>query len=207
VRYIAEIEPWLFTPKIFQPKFLHGYREIASELKKCLKTKQSIEVFVNLSNIFNLRGENINYIYRKMPYPRSKSEKELNQFGCFSGSFHATITLAYYMGFRKVYLVGFDAWTIQPARTLRWYELGDGEYFNPTNFAFDYLNVIRPEMEIYTISKDGDSCNVKNITYTSHTGKQPEFKENHELVSRNILNILSTCAQYKIFKKQLTNNE
>ncbi len=200
VKYIAEIEPWLFTPKFIQPKFLHGYRYIAAELKKHLERIHSAEIFVNLSNRLNLSGKNVNYIYRTIPKPRNMIDEEINKLGCFSGSFHATLTLAYYMGFKKVYLVGFDAWTIQPARTLRWYELGDGEYFNPTNFAFDYLSVLKPEIDIYTISRDGGSCNVKNISYLDYTGKAPKYKENYELLSEEMLHILHTCHQYKIFQ-------
>lgn len=62
------------------------------------------------------------------------------------------------MGFSNVYLVGFDAWTIQPAKTRRWWEIGDGEYFMPTNFATNFLNVLFKEMKIFTISLEGNSC-------------------------------------------------
>jgi hypothetical protein len=201
VRYIALVEPWLFVPKLFQPKILHGLRKIAAEYRKRIFRLPDTKFFVSLSNQFSLSGKNVNYVYRKLPNPRNAIDKQLNQFDIFGGSFHASLSLAYYMGFKKVYLVGFDAWTIQPARTLRWYELGDGEYFDPTNFALDYLNVLKPEIDIYTISKDGESCNVKNISYTSYTGKQPEFKENYELLSEHMLNTLATCNEYKIFSK------
>jgi hypothetical protein len=105
------------------------------------------------------------------------------------------------MGFSKVYLVGFDAWTIQPSRTLRWYELGEGKIYDPKgNFAMNFLDILKEQMEIYTISKDGTSCNVKNINYEDFTGMKPVFKENHELVSPYYLEVLNTFPDYNIFK-------
>lgn len=207
VKYIIEIEPWLFVPKIIQPKILHGYRQIAAALKQKLQSIDSIEIFVNLSNRFNISGENINYIYRNIPNPRNQLDKAINGMGCFAGSFHATLTLAYYLGYKKVYLVGFDAWTIQPARTLRWYELGDGEYLKTTNFAIEYLIALKSKMDIYTISKDGDSCNVKNINYKEYTGKLPKFKENTELLSRHYLDIISTRSDYKVYSDDNKKNK
>lgn len=201
IRYIALVEPWLFVPKLIQPKILHGLREIAKEYKKRIDSLSDREFFVSLSNRLSLSGQNINYVYKNLPKPRNITGKQLNKFDCFAGSFHASLSLAYYMGFKKIYLVGFDAWTIQPARTLRWYELGDGEYFHPTNFALDYLKKLKPETDIYTISKDGTSCNVKNISYVSYTGKEPKYKENNELLSEHMLNVLDTCHEYKIFSE------
>jgi len=199
VRYIALVEPWLFVPKIFQPKILHCLRQIAAEYKNRIASLPDKEFFVSLSNRFSLSGKNINYVYRNLPNPRNEVDKQINQHNCFAGSFHASLSLAYYMGFEKIYLVGFDAWTIQPARTLRWYEAGGGEYFNPTNFALEFLNVLKSKIDIYTISKDGKSCNVKNISYASFTGKKPEYKENIDLLSEHFLKVLSTCHEYKIF--------
>ena len=203
VRYIALVEPWLFVPKLFQPKILHCLRQVAEEYKCHIAGLTDKEFFVSLSNRFSLSGRHINYVYRNLPNPRNSTDKKLNQFGCFGGSFHASLSLAYYMGFKNIYLVGFDAWTIQPARTLRWYELGDGEFFNPTNFALDYLSVLKSEVDIYTISREGKSCNVKNLSYSNYTGKMPEYKENHELLSEHMLNVLSTCHEYKIFSNEI----
>lgn len=198
-RYIALVEPWLFAPKIFQPRILHCLRHIAAEYKRRIASLPDKEFFISLSNRFFLKGNNINYVYRNLPNPINMIDRRLNQFDCFAGSFHASLSLAYYMGFKRIYLVGFDAWTIQPARTLRWYELGDGEYFKPTNFALEYLQVFKSEIDIYTISRDGDSCNVKNVSYASFTGQRPIYRENYELLSEHMLNILSTCHEYKIF--------
>ncbi len=198
VRYIALVEPWLFVPKIFQPEILHCLRQVAVEYKRRIASLPDREFFVSLSNRFSLSGANINYVYRNLPNSRNEIDKQLNQLDCFGGSFHASLSLAYYMGFKKIYLVGFDGWTIQPSRALRWYELGEGEFFQPTNFATEFLDVLKTEIDIYTISYDGQSCNAKNISYETYTGKSPAFRENYSLLSEHHLKVLATCAEYKV---------
>jgi hypothetical protein len=202
-KYYVLIEPWLFVSKILQPKILHDLRQIAAEYKKCIDILRDKEIFINLSNIFSMSGANINYVYQKLPKPRNRTDQLVNQLDCFGGSFHASLTLAYYLGFKKIYLVGFDAWTIQPARALHWYELGDGEFFNTTNFASEFLELLKSTIDIYTISKDGQSCNVKNISYETYTRKTPAYKENHELLSERSLHVLATYPKYKIFPTKI----
>ncbi|MBU3564449.1 hypothetical protein [Polynucleobacter sp. MWH-HuK1] len=205
VKYILITEPWLFVPKLFQPNitYLHQLVHIANEYKNLIVSTPEKEFFVSLSNRFALTGKNIHYVYRGLPQIRNKTDALLGNFDLFGGSFHAALSLAYYMGFKKAYLIGFDGWTIQPARALRWYELGPGEFFEPTNFALDFLRALRPEIDIYTISKDGESCNVKNISYESFTGKAPKYSENHELLTNRHLNILATFPEYKIFSNKI----
>ncbi len=200
VRYITLVEPWLFVPKIFQPKTLYCLRQIAAEYKNRIASLSDKEFFVSLSNRFSLSGDNINYVYKNFPKPRNQTDKQLNLFDCFAGSFHASLSLAYYMGFKKVYLVGFDAWTIQPARALRWYELGEGEFFRPTNYAIQFLDVLKMDLDIHTISYDGQSCNVKNISYETYSGKAPVFRENYSLLSEHYLKVLATCSEYKVLR-------
>jgi len=200
VRYVTLVEPWIFTPKLFQPSIIHVLKEIAAEYRKLIKRTPDKEFFVSLSNRFSLTGANINYVFRGFPESRNHTDELLEQFDLFNGSFHASLSLAHYLGFSKIYLVGFDAWTIQPARTLRWYELGEGEFFEVNNFATDFLDVLKKDIDINTISKDGESKNVKNISYQSYTGKDIEFKENYQIMDEHYLNVLSTCSEYKIFQ-------
>jgi hypothetical protein len=200
VRYILLVEPWVFVPNIFQPKILHCLRLIAAEYKNRIASLPDKEFFVSLSNRLSLSGKNINYVYRRLPNPRNEIDRRLNQLECFGGSFHASLSLAYYMGFKKIYLVGFDGWTIQPARALRWYELGEGEFFQSTNYATEFLDILKMDLDIYTISYEGQSCNVKNISYETYSGKVPVFRENYSLLSEHYLKVLATCSEYKVLR-------
>lgn len=203
VRYCTMIEPWIFTPDFLQPNIpsVTEFRAVTKGYKSIIKNNPDKQFFVHPMNCFSLSGENVNFMFRELPKSRNKTDDLLRQFDCFGGSFHAALTLAYYLGFKKIYLVGFDAWTIQPARTLRWYELGEGEFFEPTNFATEFLEVLKTEIDIYTISMDGQSCNVKNISYEAYTGKLPTFRENFELLSEYHLNVLATYPGLRIYPK------
>lgn len=200
VKYCLMIEPWLFAPKFIQNNNIHNimYKSITSEYKLFIRERLDINFFVHLSNLLSISGRNVDYIFRGVP-SKERSDALSMHFNLFGGSFHASLTLAYFLGFTKIYLVGFDAWTIQPARTLHWYELGNVVFFKPTNFATEFLEAIKTQAEIYTISAEGESRNVINISYKDHTGKSPRFRENHELISEHHLKVLATFPSYNIF--------
>ena len=205
VRYCSLIEPWLFVPSLLQPdlKSLSEYKVIAEAYKTIIKTNPDKEFFVHLSNCFSLKGKNINYVFRGLPKIRNRTDALLSQFNLFSGSFHASLALAYHLGFSKVFLLGFDAWTIQPSRNLHWYELGKGVFFEPATLAAEFLEILKSKVDIntITISDDDFSRNVTAISYKTYTGKSPEFKENYELLDKRYLNILASYPGYKIYAK------
>jgi hypothetical protein len=158
-----------------------------------------MDFFVNLSNRFSISGRNIHYVFRGLPSTRSATDERLADFDLFAGSFHASLALAYYMGFSQVYLVGFDAWTIQPARSIRWYELGEGAVMEPTNLALEFLGVLREAMDIYALTAGGCSQNVTAVDYQAHTGTAPRFRENHELLDDRYLQLMNGCGIYNIY--------
>lgn len=199
IKYATLAAPWVFLPKLLQPRMYHLLGGIASEYKRLVRNARHIEFFINLSNMPSLSGANVTHIYRGLPRERNFTDGLLRGFDLFAGSFHASLTLAYYLGFSKIYLVGFDAWTIQPSRNMHWYERGEGVFFEPVNLATDFLDVIRRSADIYTISADGQSKNVVNISYESYTGKKPLFRENDQLLAPHHLAVLATYPGYKIF--------
>jgi len=199
VKYISSVGAWKFVPKILQPKTQLKLRSITNEYRKIIEKNKDIEFFVHISNYFSLMGSNINYVYKTFPVVRNKTDELLINTNLFGGAFHSSLAIAYLLGFTKIYLVGFDAWTIQPARSLRWYELGEGEFFEATNFATDFLEILGKNIDIYTISSDGTSKNVKNISYQDYTGKKPEFRENFELIERHLLDVIDTALELKIY--------
>jgi len=201
VKYVSFVAPWIFLPRWLQPQLYHQFRTIAAEYRRLMRARRDIEFFINATNSPVLTGPNINYVLRGFPQTRNETDAQLRRMRLFDGSFHATLALAYYMGFAKVYLLGFDAWTIQPARTLHWYELGAGELFEPTNFATDFLGLVGRDMAIHTISADGYSTNVAHVSYRSYTGKEPRFRENYELIDPPNLQLLATCPGFRIFEK------
>ena len=201
VKYITSIAPWIFVNKNFQPKreYLNQIPFIIEEYRNFIINTPNKEFFISLSNFPFMRGSNINYVFRGLPEIRNETDRLLWQFNLFDGSFNATLALAYYFGFSKIYLVGFDAWTVQPSRTKRWYELGAGEIYESTNFAIEFLSVLSRSIEIFSISNIGTSKNVTLIDYFEYTGQQPVYKENYNLMSKERLDILATCPDYNIY--------
>ena len=141
VRYVTIVEPWNFAHRLLQPKlaYLTQLKYIAAEYRKFIDITHDKEFFVSLSNSLSFRGRFINYVFRGFPNFRNDIDKIFSQYDLYAGSFHATLALAYYLGFKKIYFIGFDAWTIQPARSLRWYELGMDETCEISNLAEESL--------------------------------------------------------------------
>lgn len=201
VRYCTFLEPYAFAPKIFQPKCLNmeGMEEILKEYRAIMKKFPTKTFFVSASNLFSILGENIYFMFRQYPDTQSEVDYKLRHIECVKNSFYACLTLAKYLGFKKIYLVGFDGWVNYPSRSGHWYELGEGSVFDSTNLPADYLNILQREIEIVAITPDGNSRNVGSISYESYTGKKLEYKENHQLLSERHLKLLSTYPEYKIY--------
>lgn len=204
VKYHMLVEPWFYCPSWMQPhQYLKDYKPLSYAMAETMKKYKDKEFFINLSNFPWKMGKNINYVHEKMINKKNKLYEIKQKENPFSGSFQATLSLAYLMGFTKVYLIGFDGWTIQPARAKRWYEYGEGEYFIPTNFATDFLHILKSQMQIFTISLDGESCNVNNISYRKFSNQQPIFKENNLLLKDEYLKILDSFPEYEIYTKDI----
>jgi hypothetical protein len=187
---------------LFQPNRpeITEFRSVAKEYRSIIESNPAKQFFVSTSHWLSLSGENVNFMFRELPKSRNKTDDLLRRFDLFGGSFHAALTLAYYLGFKKLYLVGFDAWTLQPACNMRWYEWGKGEWFEGPNYASEYLDVLQTEVDICAISLNRHSQNVKSIAYETYTGKPPTFRENYELLSEYHLNVLATYPGLRIFK-------
>lgn len=204
VRYCLLVEPRLFLPKFMQPKSLSECSAVVDAYRTVIETNPDRRFFLHVSNYLSFSAPNVSYLFRGLPAERDGADHVLNRHRPFSGSFHASLALASHFGFSKIYLVGFDAWTLQPARDLHWYELGEGILFEPTNLATDFLNDVSARADIFTISPFGQSQNVTHIDYRNYTGKLPEFRENFELIERHHLEALATYPAYNIFSTSPT---
>jgi len=201
VRYCSLVEPWLFCPDWLKKEtYLKELNPMVGKYREVIRSNSDKSFFVNISNMFSLSGNNIVYVGDKLYEEGKTIDPDLSKFHLFGGSFHASLALAYHLGFKTVHMVGFDAWTLQPAKNKRWYEKGQGEEFTPTNFAYDYLNILKRHMDIYTIGFGGISKNIKSIDYEDFTGGiKPMYRENTELMEVDYLDALAKCKEYTIY--------
>ncbi len=196
--YYVIPEPFLFAHNVLKRhQYLRDDALVANFLRKKILSESQINFFVNGSNLFSVRGKNINYIHRYLFNP-VKGHSRIDPYG---GSFFACLTLAYLMGFTKIFLVGFDSWTLRRSSDIRWFEYGtkstnsNGEVLNN-----DLIDFYKGEMEIKSIVIDRkQALNFEGISYLEHTGLVPQYKENFELTNGNVLQVLSTQPAYKIF--------
>ena len=146
-----------------------------------------------------MRGENIEYVYRTLPTDTINTDLELSKHNLFSGSFIASLTLAYHLGFSELYLVGFDAMTLSPALNKRFYEYGKGELSKVEPIETEILKVFKKNMDINVISHDSSSPIFNYCDYRSFFGTEPSYRENHEIISNEFLKIMEKIAGYDIY--------
>jgi len=206
IKYFSLIEPWFFVSKlprnIFDRNRDHSrlislLKPIVDDYKKFIYENPDRHFFINLSNICSIKAKNIHFAWKTLPLIRNKADKKLTQYDLFAGSFYASLTLAYYMGFTDIYLVGFDAMTIEPVRNIRFYEFGKGEIGYNKQGHDELLSLFKNEMNIYTISNKGKSNNVINIDYEDYTKTKTIYKENHEIMDDYYLDLTKNDPQSK----------
>jgi hypothetical protein len=201
VSYLSLIEPWWFYPlqwttsppiKII-PNYIHKMYS-----KEVIDRYLDKDFFINLSNLPTLRRKNIMYIYRFFLDDRLPPNFISKRINAYEGSLRWLILLAIYMGFDHVYLVGCD-YTHVPCRALHWYEKGKGIY-NPTpNYQKEFFEIAKEFIDITTITLDGTSDFINAVTYKEHTGREPIYRENTDLVDERHLKVLATWPGYTIF--------
>ncbi len=189
VRYYSIIEPYLFYPNwVLRSKrlqYLKKHRLMTNEYRRVIKERSDINFFINLSNIFAISSPNVTFAHSSLVRGSKKFEKIFESgVNPFAGSFCANLSLAMLMGFKKIYLVGYDAFTIQQS-PYRWYEktfpgLDVGAPSTPVKH--DFLELYKEEMEIFNISPNGTMCNLKDQNYAEYTGHPLAYKQNYEII-------------------------
>jgi len=197
--YCFLVEPYWFYPlvKTTTEPYRYIYNHIQSKYRLILKKYPQKQFFINFSNYPVLNGKNINHIFYKLPNSEFITELNSHSINPFHGSFRASITLAIYMGFKKIYLVGFD-YTHTPSRNLHWYEKGEGIINDQENYEKEFLDIAKKFINIVTITIDGISTKVDYMTYMEFCGKQCKFKENTEFIDKKHLDVLKTWKNYSI---------
>jgi hypothetical protein len=199
--YLLLIEPWWFYPyirttsgskKIVKNKIQASYRKI---IEKYPQKK----FFINISNIYSFVGvKNITYVYRDLIDNDLEESFIANRIEAFHGSLRASITIALYMGFTDIHLIGYD-YTHFPSRSLHWYERGSGLICNQPAYNADFFEIAKEFANITTITLDGESEFLNSMKYEKYTGESPIFKENTEILNANHLAILSSWPGYSIY--------
>ncbi len=191
-------EPYFFYPFLNGP-YGHLWRNrIQNEYRKIITENPSKNFIINLSNYPVLRSRNVTFLFRDFWDPRLPKNFITNRIDSLGGSLTYSIILAIYFGFDHVYLVGYD-YTHVPCRSLHWIEKGQGVFEPHENYQKEFFEIAKKFIDITTITLDGTSDFINSVTYKEHTGQDPVFRENTELVSDHYLKVLATWPDYTVF--------
>lgn len=197
--YCVVNAPYFFSPFLgYEPlrkRHLNGMSKI---YKNLIVSNPQINYFINLSNYPFVRADNVFHTFRNVPDLRLSADFIGNRIDCFAGVNRVAIMLAIYMGFEHIYLVGCD-YTHVPSRSLHWYEKGQGVYHPHDNYQKDFFEIAKEFTDITTITLDGTSDYINAVTYQEHTGRDPVYRENTELIDDRYLEVLSTWPGYTIY--------
>ena len=205
-KYFLLIEPWFFTDRFTRKIFASSAQNVIVKNLKLLSddylafinrnSDEDKEFFVSLSNYFHLRKNNVNFVHRNLPF-KSESEQTITE-NSLSGSFSASLALAYYLGFKEIYLVGFDAMTLYPSANERYYEKKQRGNTNNKPIKDKLLSYLEDKIDISVICHNKSSDILKTREYEDLFKTKAIYKENHEIISKEYLDLLSLSG-YKIF--------
>ncbi|MBN4080852.1 hypothetical protein JYT44_00670 [Caldithrix abyssi] len=200
IKYSTIIEPFCFYPICRYPsgfgKPILNNRQ--KEFKKIISKNSKISFLIHLSNFPSmLYFKNVQFIYRNI-FSSFSNSHIFNQLNCFKGSFRFGISLAIYMGFDQIYLVGFD-YTHKPSRVMHWYEKGQGIIDHHKDYEKKFIKIAKNYIDLTTITLEGESEHLNYIKYKDFKGTNPIYKENTDIVSEKYLKILSSWPGYSIY--------
>lgn len=191
-------EPYFFYPFATGPDGRLWRNRIQQEYRKIIRENPRKNFLINLSNYPVVRTSNVTFLFRDFCDQRLPGNFITNRIDSLGGSLTYSIILAIYFGFDHVYLVGYD-YTHVPSRSLHWIEKGQGIFYPQENYQKDFFEIAKEFIDITTITLDGTSDFINDVTYKEHTGRDPVYKENTELVAERYLKVLATWPDYTIY--------
>ena len=199
VKYLSLAEPFWFYPLIWAPSPLDKLipNKLQLEYRNIIKHNPNKEFFLNLSNYPTTWNKNITYLFKDLHDPQLPTDFITKRINAFRGSVRVSILLAIYLGFDHCYLVGFD-YTHKPSRNRHWYEKGQGIFYAHENYNKIFFETAKEFIDITTITLDGTSDFINAVTYKQHTGREPIFRENTELLDERYLKVLSSWPDYTL---------
>lgn len=205
LKYTTFIEPYYFYPYYIEPdpgmvkttgkKIFKNH--VQKKFKELIKKQSNTTFFVNISNYPTLWDSNICWVYKMINDPNSKFLQECysNNQSIYQSSFRCAISMAIYMGFSEIFLVGCD-YTHKKTKAQRWYEKGTGIIKNFPLYEKIFLNIATKYSNIITITLEGDGTFLPAKTYSQFSGKQPEFRENIDITEKSMLDTLAKEPWY-----------
>ena len=133
----------IMEPDLLKPGKNNGIRKLWKSAHKSFpNTKLIMSPF---GRFFNFLAQYKNVIFFS-PYHNFKISDKII-YSNFTAAFQASLGIALICGFKKIDILGFDAWLLTPKNNLRWYE----NVIDPSKY--DFFEKIDPEDFILKASK------------------------------------------------------
>ena len=199
IKYYSIYEPYWFLPF-----FVSGFKGVKiwrnkiqqKQIEKA-RQNQQITFFTDISNSLRFKGENIIFFSKKILNSITEKSFVSHKLNSFEGSLRTQITLAIFLGFKKAYLVGHD-YTHTESYSRHFYEKGNGKKNKIIDWNKDFLETVKKEINLVTITRNGGSKTLDALTYNNFCNKELNFKDNYEIVSKESRMILKSWPYYKI---------
>ena len=200
VKYSVLIEPYYFMPffdkvvKKRKVQTIFSFNPISFHYRKLIKTHLKIKFFVSLSNYFFLSGKNVHFLYKNILFNKTKADTILcEKFNCDAGVLKRAISLAVYMGFKEIYLVGCD-YLFYPRQSGHWYEYGSPiiSYKYDKEYIDTFINELKKQkIDFKLIAPYELESNIEIVKYSDLFNKQVVYKENNYLLENSTLNFFA----------------
>lgn len=199
-RYCIMSAPFFFSPFFgySNPDFKDYLYRMSKLYKKKIAAYPDKDFFLNISNYPFVSVKNSYFNFINYPQKGLPAEFVSNKMNCFTGVMRHAVSLALYMGFNDIYLVGCD-YTFSPTQQLHWYEYGKGTQLEMSGYEKDFFTLASRSARITTVTLNGKSDLLPYITYSEFTGAEPTFRENNLLADEETLQTLATWQGYSIY--------
>jgi hypothetical protein len=205
-KYYFEGHPFFYYP-IWKNVYTHKLEKniLGMFYKKKVIENNDIIFFTSLTNIFSMFKKNIYFLFHFGE--KFKSFEDCNiekRFTTLNSSLAGALGIAINMGFKKITLVGCD-YCMYPRSIGHFYENNffidyDDYDFNIQNKELLYQAQKKVLIDIIIPNDKYTAQDVNFVLYKKHSGNDPIYAENVNLIDNNYLNILDNSnMQYKIF--------
>lgn len=200
--YALTVEPYYFIINRFRNLFYDGF--LMPEYSRKYIKKNKILFFSSLTNSLVLSGSNIYNLFYKIPGDYFTNEVLKSGYKFNAGAFQTALTLAIYMGFKEVVVLGVShhSGSVQN----RWYHKGLGlENIKETDWPLntpdriDFMNLVKKYVNVTIITPNpSTSLFFKTTSYTDLTNRPLNYKENHEITDLTFLESVKNSNEYNI---------
>jgi hypothetical protein len=193
-------EPMFFWP-VFrkgQYKSRRAFRAHQKFFSPKTFVPSNVSKLLSVTNFPKGWSPNTFYLFDRFPHNHKNPPSFFSRSDLFAGSINASISLAIYLGFKKVFLVGFD-YTHNPPTSGHWYEIGQGALQKLDDYNVEFFEAAQELIELVTVTSYETQTTIPSLSYQEHTGAQLIYKENHELTTQEVLVQLNKTSEYRIF--------